>query len=55
MKKNIKKKYEQNHKIVQSRCKPCSEMQKCTECRNQNKVRKEGKKYLKCEEKIKKT
>ena len=29
-------------------------MQKCKECKNQNKVRKEGKKYYKCEEKIKK-
>ena len=29
-------------------------MQKCREYRNQNKVRKEGKKYYKCEEKIKK-
>ena len=29
-------------------------MQKCKERQNQNKVRKEGKKYYKCEENIKK-
>ena len=29
-------------------------MHKCNECKNQNKVRKEGKKYYKCEKYIKK-